>query len=792
MGQEQVAPFGTLLKQHRMAAGLTQEYLAERAGLSARAISDLERGMTRRPHAYTVGRLARALDMDERDAARLRTAAERGEAERMGRDPSTLPIPATQLLGREREVQSLSELLGDPTVRLVTLIGTGGVGKTRLVLELAAELQTDYRGGIALVELAPLANPSYIAQVIAQAIGLVGSTQPNTEAALVRALKDADLLLMVDNCEHLIDHCASLIERLLKACPDLRVMATSREPLSIPGEVTFPVPPLTTPPLDRLPAILSGTQRVPAEPSAPARGRDLESFEAVRLFVERVNAARPGFALEDVNAQAVARICSCLDGLPLAIELAAARARTMSLDDLLQRLDNRFLLLSLGTRTAAPRHQTLRATIDWSHDLLTEEERILFRRLTVFAGGWTLADAEFVCADNLLPRQTVVNVHARVVEKSLIVAEARGTGPGWHHLLETIRQYAGERLAETGEADLLRRRHFAHFLDLAERYYHAGRTRGSDPALLALAAHRDNLRAALAWGAEVDPEGSLRLASALEDFWRVFNGAEGWSWLQRTLRVVPQGNPHRLRALLTAGMLAAQIAAYTEGTSLLQEVVATARQTGDRASEAWAKVWLGLLAVLREDIPSAKEYLASALAIHDELGNPLGRVRSLALLGGLQAVILERRAEGEEKLRAAAELAHEIEDSWGGGFAHMMLSVSAADAGDLERTRLHCSAMLHTRGLGPLLGVALQQLGRVSAEDDPIRALRLIGGAAGYLERTSTALPPFVQRRADAARQRAEQLLGVQSAVQTFEEGKRMSVDEAIAFADAEPSALRP
>ncbi|MBV9282717.1 MAG: hypothetical protein JOZ41_21780 [Chloroflexi bacterium] len=253
--------------------------------------------------------------------------------------------------------------------------------------------------------------------------------------------------------------------------------------------------------------------------------------------------------------------------------------------DIVQRLDNRFTLLSQGTRTAPPRHQTLRATIDWSHELLTEDERTLFRRLAVFAGGWTLAD------------------------KSLIVAEPLAEGGGRSRFLETIRQFAAGRLAEAGEVDRMRRRHFARFLDVAERYHTYRMSGGSDSALVALAAHRDTFRVALARAAEVDPEGSLRLASALDEFWRMVNASEGGSWIQRLLREVPEDSPHRLRALLTAGPLAAQVAAYAEGTELLRPVLATARHAGDRSTEAWARLWLGRLAVLGEDVAGADEHL---------------------------------------------------------------------------------------------------------------------------------------------------------------------------------------
>jgi len=754
--------FGTLLRRYRTERGLTQEELAARAGLSVRGISDLERGVNRAPYPATIERLTTALQLSVEDTAALRAAGSRRRGPLS--QGAALPVALTRFVGRQRELASARRLVRES--RLVTFTGVGGSGKTRLALELAAEVRAAFRGGIALVDLAPLADPALIAHAIAQAIDVVGIMRPDPEAALVTALRDAEILLVLDNCEHLIDRCASLVARLLQTCPGLRVLATSREPLGISGECIFPVPPLTTPSLDPLLAT-----------------RDLGCFEAVRLFVDRAAATRPGFALDDANAHAVARICSHLDGLPLAIELAAARARSLSLDDIIRRLDDRFALLSHGARTAPPRQQTLRTTIDWSHALLTEDEQILFRRLAVFAGGWTLEDAESVCADDLLPQEAIVDLHARVTDKSLIVIEALGAGASRYRLLETIRQYAGERLVEAGEADRMRRRHLAHFLAVAERYDSERMAGGSDTALLGLAAQRDNVRTALAWGAAVDPEASLRLAAALDEFWRMVNATEGWHWLQRTLSAVPEGNPHRLRALLTAGTLAAQAAAYVEGAGLLRKVVAMARQRGDRSTEAWAKVWLGRLAFFGEDLAGGEEHLKSALAMHEALGNSLGRVRALALLGLLQAAILGRRAEGEQNLQAAADLAHAIEDGWGEGYAHMMLSVCSADAVDAKRTRGHCRIALQTPTLGPFRGVALQQLGRINGERDPACALRLLGSAAGLLTRTGTVLPAFLQRRAETARQRAAHLLGVQAATQAFDEGQRMPTTEAIAFA---------
>lgn len=687
---------------------------------------------------------------------------------------SSLPVELTKFVGRKRELASARDLV--MAFRLVTFTGVGGSGKTRLALELASLLETDFRGGAAFVELAPLSDPAFIAQAIAQVIGVVESSRRSGEEALVTALRESEILLVLDNCEHLVDECSSLVERLLKACAGLRVLATSRQPLEIPGEVTFPAPPLSIPPLDRLPPL-------------PVLG----AFEAVQLFADRAAAARPGFVIDDSNAEVVARICSRLDGLPLAIELAAPRTRSMSVDEILQRLDDRFLLLSQGARTAVPRHKTLRATIDWSHDLLSDDERILFRRLAVFAGGWTLEDAESACSDDSLPRQAIVDVHSRLADKSLIVVEALVASTTRHRFLETIRQYAGERLIGSGEVDLIRRRHFTHFLDLAEQYYKEQMTGGSDSGLLALSAHRDNLRAALAWGAEVDPEGTLRLISALDNFWRMIGPLEGWDWFQRTLNGVPEGNPHRLRALLTAGMLATYISAYAEGAGLLREVLAIAQAAGDPVSEAWAELELGRLAFFGDDIASAEQHLNRALVAHEDLGIPLGRVRSLVLLGVLQSRIPERLEKGVQQLQTAAELAHEIKDSFGEGQAHMMLGICAADGGDAELTRAHCHVALNAASLGPIRGVVLQQLARIAVEEDPARAIRLMGAAAGNFEHTGGVEPGFLRRSAETVPDRAAQLLGADTASHLFEEGRQMSIEEAIAFAiDDSPSAAHP
>jgi predicted ATPase/DNA-binding CsgD family transcriptional regulator len=686
---------------------------------------------------------------------------------------ASLPVELASFIGRERELSMARELLHQ--FRLLTLTGVGGSGKTRLALELASELETDFERAALFVDLAPLSNPAFIPQAVVQALGLVETTRLSAEEALLGVLRESEMLLLVDNCEHLIGGCSALIERLLRACPNVRVLATSREPLDIRGEVTLSVPPLSLPALDRLWST-----------------EDLAASEAIRLFEDRAAASRPEFHIDDSNAQTVFRVCHSVDGLPLAIELAAVRIRSMSPDEILERLDDRFALLGRATGAAVPRHQTLRATIDWSHDLLTDPERVLFRRLSVFAGGWRLEDAEVVCFDEDLPRASIMELHSRLVERSLVVADALQPGRARHRFLETIRGYAVEHLDDAGEVPALQRRHFEHFLALAETYHEHRMTRGSDAGLPGLAAHRDNFRAALAWGSTSDSEGALRLSSALDDFWRMISAAEGWEWLQRTLPSSSEESPHRVRALLAAGMLSAYVPAYAEGAGLLREALSAARHLGDRASEAWAELWLGRLALFKDDSLEAEQHLERALGAHEDMGNPLGTVRSLALLGFLQSLILRRTAEGEEKLERAAALARATGDGWGEGYAHMMLGLCAAEAQDVERTVLHCGIALRVPSLGPLLGIPLQALAAVTVERDPAEATRLLGGAAGHLERTGTLEPAFLRRRAEATRQRAEELIGVEAAARSVEEGRRMTSDEVMARALSEPTGDRP
>src|SRR5438034_3832571 len=394
--------------------------------------------------------------------------------------PAGAPPPAqlTSFIGRERETAAVKELLRG--TRLLTLTGAGGSGKTRLALEVAGRVGAQYPDGVAWVELAPLSNPELVPHHVADALGVRRDGIRSAGDALLEALRDWDALLVLDNCEHLVEACARLAEALLRSCPRLRIMTTSREALGIGGERAWLVPALTLPEAGK-----AVTRAVAAE------------SEAVRLFVERTQAVRPSLELIDANAAAMVQICRRLDGLPLAIELAAARARVLDPQQIAARLDDVFGLLTSGSRTALPHHRTLRSTIEWSHALLTEQEQILFRRLAVFAGGFTLDAVEAVAEGGAISAKDVLDLLSGLVDKSLVLLETEAV-EARYRMLETVRQYARERLEEAGEAAELGRRHAHFFLARAEaaEVFLANQTEGWQERL---AEDLGNLRAAADW-----------------------------------------------------------------------------------------------------------------------------------------------------------------------------------------------------------------------------------------------------------------------------------------------------
>jgi predicted ATPase/transcriptional regulator with XRE-family HTH domain len=554
--------FGELLRDHRRAAGLTQAELAERAGVSPRSISGLEREDAHIPRRDTVELLVRALGLDgparqafeaivdrrrgprlsqnqnqnqNPDAALALRSAKQGPpaADRIV-EPSkhNLPRSLTSFVGREHELSELAQVL--PTAPLLTLVGAGGVGKTRLAQELVRNHLEEYVDGSWLVELAGLADPSLLPGAVAAAVGLRDVHARSITTLLTDYLSTKHLLVVLDNCEHLVEACAELVAHLLRTCPHLHVLATSRELLAIAGEITWRVPPLGLPDLHQ-----------------PLSAERITDTAAMRLFVERARAVDNTLVLTESNAATIARICIDVDGIPLALELAAARARVLTLEQLAERLGYDSGVLGGVDRAGLPQHQTIRATIDWSHDLLCEQERVLLRRLSVFAGGWTLDTAEKVCSGAGIEAADVLDLLTQLVDRSMALVDAQGA-VARYRLLQPIRQYALEQLESSGEATTYRRRHAAALLELAG----TGDTDPSGPdeiaALDRLEAEHDNLRAALRWAlTHQDNEAALRSAAALFPLWeRRGHFQEGREWLDQALAAAGDGPAwYRGRAL---------------------------------------------------------------------------------------------------------------------------------------------------------------------------------------------------------------------------------------------------
>jgi len=529
---------------------------------------------------------------------------------------TNLPRQLTSFIGREREMAEVKRVL--PTAFLLTLTGAGGSGKTRLALQVATDLLDDYPDGAWFVDLGPLSDSTLVPQAVASALGIREEPgRPPTET-LANFLRSKSLLLVLDNCEHLLEASSMLVDGLLRACPGLRILATSREGLGIAGETLYPVPTLPVPKLEG---------GVPSE--------DLTSYEAVRLFTERARAVLPAFTLTDQNAQAVGQICRRLDGIPLAIELAAARVKVLPAEEIASRLGDQFKLLTGSRRTSLPRHQTLRAAMDWSYDLLSEHERALLRQLAVFAGGWTLEAAEAICICQGNGKPDVLDLLTRLVDKSLVVVNEY-EGMGRYRLLETVRQYSQDRLLEQGEADAVRECHRAFFLALGEE---AGpHLRGPEQLqyLNRLEAEHDNLRAALEWSqGGADPELGLRMAVAIWPLWRMRGHfKEGRNWLEATL--APTGairTKARASALRAAGTLARDQGDTVTARARFEESIAISQELNDQQGVADSLLALGHLPLIKGDSADAAAVFEETLSISQAIGYEWGIAESLHLLG---------------------------------------------------------------------------------------------------------------------------------------------------------------
>lgn len=624
---DQFATFGELLRFLRHRAGLTQLELSIAVGYSESQISRLEKDERAPDKAVLAARFVPALYLhNEPDwTARLMEMAAASHAERavkgLGTPPKapaySLPIQLTSFIGREREIAEVKRLLS--VCRLLTLTGAGGCGKTRLALRVIADLMESHNHGVWFIELAALGDPLLVPQAVAAGLDVREQPGHSILDTLVEHLRSKNNLIVLDNCEHLIEACARLANTLLRACPSLTILVTSREALGIAGETAWTVPSLSLPDVRHQHLTFAA----------------LLQYEAVQLFTERAAAAQPSFKLNERDALTVAQVCRRLDGIPLAIELAAARVKVLKTEEIAARLADRFDLLTVGSRTALPRHQTLRAAIDWSYDLLTESERVLLRRLSVFASGCTLGVAEAVCsmqgaessndvelppAFRLLPSE-ILDILSHLVDKSLLLVDTQG-GETRYYMLDTIRQYASEKLVESREDKTLRDRHLEFFVQMAEEGAVKMRS-GERPGWTnRLELEQDNLRAAMEWSLARDVAQGFRVVGAMLRFWLVRGCfTEGRDWSNRMLahsNNVPAAL--KTRALNTAGALA-YFQHDSTAHALLEESVELSEEIGDKQLLADALGWLAGIFDLRGDLDKAASLCEKAIALYRVTGD---------------------------------------------------------------------------------------------------------------------------------------------------------------------------
>jgi len=645
--------------------------------------------------------------------------------------PNNLAQQLNSFIGRERELDEVRALLA--ANRLVTLLGMGGLGKSRLSVQLAAEVMDDYPDGVWLVELAPLSDPQLVAQAVASVLGVKEDAGRPVLDALIKFVRDRQLLIVLDNCEHLVRACAEFAKQILQAGPRVKVLASSRDYLRVAGERAYQVPTLPAP-----------------DPGRSAALDVLSQVESVRLFVDRATASQPSFRLTARNAPAVADICFRLDGIPLALELAAARARAIPVDAIAARLGDRFRLLVSGDQTVLPRQQTLRALIDWSYDLLGDRERTLFQRLAVFAGGWTLEAAEAVGAGDDLKQHEVLDLLAQLVEKSLVIMDSDSTR---YRMLDTVQHYAREKLDEAESATPARDEHLSFYLALAElaRPELAGPEQGVWLGRLDL--ERENLLAAHAWSDDADyrVDSSLRLVFALRPYW-IHRGMFALGH-RLTLESLDRAGAERrdllrCQALHIAGQLSNFMGRHEEALGYLNDSLSIATEIQNKARIAAVQQPLGIACLGLGDVARARSHLEEAVRLARELGNKRQLIAAINELAQLH------RAEGDP---AAAEplyqtvvaLARELGDrqSIAIGLLNLaMVSIERGSAGAPRKMLLEVLAIAEETGSMPAGQSALDVCAGLAAlEGQWERAARFYGAAEAQIDRTRMRRDPADQ-----------------------------------------------
>ncbi len=686
--------FGEWLKRRRKGMGFTQQQLAAQISCSTITLKKIE-AEERRPSPQMVECIAEVLTVPYHERTSFlrfargdwKSAPTLESEDRPWRVSTTsprsnLPTPLTSFVGREKELKEISGLLS--SCRLLTLTGPGGVGKTRLAIQTAHDSIKKFNDGVFWVGLVGLSNGSLIPHEIAQSLHVRGTPGEPFIETLKTYLETKDVLLVIDNCEHLIRPFAEYAEQLLAACAKLKILVTSIEALGLFNELIWQVPSLPFP-----------------EKQEPRSLKDFKEFASIELFDERASTAKPGFALDERNVSTVSQICRRLDGIPLAIELATARVKVLSVDEIAARLDDCFSLLTAGSRTDIPRHQTLRATMDWSYDLLTGAEQILFRRLSIFVGGFTLEAAEVVCSQGML-RKDILGLIGRLVDKSLVIVEIGLEISGSrYHLLETIRQYAREKLLDANETEPLCDQHLHFFMQLAEHTQPIFETARRTEWLPRLEIEHDNLRAALKWACKRDIETARFLAGMLERFWFFSDQlSEAYAWYARVLG--PDERPTVVKrglalALLGSGCVSLNLGYMDEAQARLEQSVVLWQQIGEQRWLASSFQWLAYLLVQRGDGERACTMYAEHEALFRTSSDPLMLAWTLGNWGTAKCAKRPDDPTGKELLDEALSFAHTLQDPFSFVLCYSSLGDWALLQGDYATARQYFLKALEWR-----------------------------------------------------------------------------------------------